>query len=188
MDNKELYIKNMVCPRCILAVKDILNKHNIQPVHIELGKAILSEPLDSEITEQLRNELSEIGFELLNDSQKQIVEQIKNTIIDRIYNNENETVSLSDILTKKINRDYSFISKLFSSTEGVTIEQYTILQKVERIKELLSYDQLTLSEIADKMGYSSVAHISSQFKKITGMTPSQFKSQSVIHRKSIDNL
>ena len=178
----------MVCPRCIMAVKDILNKLNIEYAHIQLGHVISNQDLSNGLKEKLANELKSIGFELLSDSQQRIVEQIKNLIIEQIYHSTTEGFVISDLLSDRLHKDYSYLSKLFSSIEGITIEHYTILQKTERIKELLSYDQLTLSEIADKMGYSSVAHISAQFKKVTGMTPSSFKSQSKNSRISIDKV
>ena len=188
MEKKELHIKNMVCPRCIMAVRNILEQHAITIVHIELGLVIVDQELDKEQLIIIEKELLAIGFELLNDAQTQIVEQIKNIIIDQIYQANSKPIVLSELLIDKLHKDYSSLSKLFSSTEGVTIEQYAILQKVERIKELLSYNQASLSEIAYQMGYSSVAHISSQFKKITGMTPSDFKKQHINHRNSIDKL
>lgn len=178
----------MVCPRCIMAVKDILNKSNIEYTHIQLGHVILNKDLTGKEKEELPGELKNIGFELLSDTQQQTVEQIKNLIIKQIHHSDSESFTISDLLSDKLHKDYSYLSKLFSSIEGITIEHYTILQKVERIKEFLSYDQLTLSEIADKMGYSSVAHVSAQFKKVTGMTPSVFKSQSKGLRTSIDNI
>lgn len=184
----DLYIKNMVCRRCIMAVEHILHDLSIEYVHIRLGHVVISKDLNDKQKEELSACLKNIGFELLNDNQQQIVEQIKNIIIDQIYNKNNQSSIISDILSDKLNKDYSYLSKLFSSTEGITIEQYTILQKVERIKELLSYDQLSLTEIADRMGYSSVAHISAQFKKVTGITPSAFKTQNKCQRNSIDKI
>lgn len=181
------YIKNMVCPRCILTVQQILDSLNIPVLHIQLGLVVTKDKLSNAETSSFSNKLSAIGFELLNDAQKQIVEQIKTSIIEYIQDGPND-VTVSELLSKKLNKDYSTLSKLFSNTEGYTIEQYTIMQKIERVKEFLSYDQLTLSEIAYSMGYSSVAHLSSQFKKITGMTPTLFKQQSQDHRKPIDNL
>lgn len=188
MNKEELHIKNMVCPRCIIAVRNIFERHNIMIIHIELGLVIIKEELSHEQLHVVESELQNIGFELLNDTQTQLVQQIKNIIIDQIYHSHTEHIILSELLVNKLHKDYSALSKLFSATEGITIEQYAILQKVERIKELLSYNQLSLSEIAFQMGYSSVAHISSQFKRMTGMTPSEFKKQHIIHRDSIDKL
>lgn len=179
----------MVCPRCIMAVQQILNDLEISISHIQLGLVVTEHDLSNKQTETFSNRLDEIGFELLNSTQQQTVEQIKKTIIENIqHSKSNQSIVFSELLSEKLNKDYSTLSKLFSTTEGITIEQYVILQKVERIKELLSYNQMTLSEIAFEMGYSSVAHISSQFKKITGMTPSQFKSQSHSLRKTIDSI
>lgn len=179
----------MVCPRCIMAVQQILKDLNISTSHIQLGLVITEQDLTEEEVKIFSNRLDEIGFELLNNTQQLTVEQIKKTVIESVQQpNPNQSVVFSDLLSEKLKKDYSTLSKLFSATEGITIEQYVILQKVERIKELLSYNQMTLSEIAFEMGYSSVAHISAQFKKITGMTPSQFKSQSHSLRKPIDSL
>lgn len=183
----DIYIKNMVCPRCIMAVKDIMQQLNITTLHIQLGLVTIAENLTDHQLEAVGEKLNEIGFELLNDNQKQLVEQIKTLILEQIYNGNGTTVPLAQLLPDKLHKDYSALSKLFSSTEGITIEQYNIQQKVEHIKELLTYDQLTLSQIADQMGYSSVAHISAQFKKITGMTPSEFKTQGIILRLPIDS-
>lgn len=179
----------MVCPRCIMAVQQILEDLDIKVSHIQLGLVVTDQDLDSAETKAFSDRLDKIGFELLNSTQHQTVELIKKTIIENIQQSSlNQGTVFSELLSEKLNKDYSTLSKLFSATEGITIEQYVILQKVERIKELLSYNQMTLSEIAFEMGYSSVAHISSQFKKITGMTPSQFKSQSHPLRKPIDSL
>lgn len=184
----DLYIKNMVCPRCITAVKEIMAQEHINTVHIQLGQVTTKNDLSSERIAKLSEKLREAGFELLDNSQSRLISQIKSLIIEHIYSEKQPELSLSEILTQYLFKDYSYLSKLFSSIEGITIEQYAIRQKVERIKELLSYDELTLSEIAYKLGYSSVAHISTQFKKITGMTPSQFKTDIHNSRKSIDNI
>ncbi len=184
----KLYIKNMVCPRCIMAVQTILNKLNIHYLDVRLGEVIMDKLPDNETLAMLRSELKDMGFDLLDDSQYQIIEQIKSVIIRQIHYNKIGTSNFSEILVSELHRDYSYISKLFSATEGITIEHYIILQKIERVKELLSYDQQTLSEISIEMGYSSVAHLSAQFKKVTGMTPSQFKSQDIHLRKGLDEV
>ncbi|NDW09299.1 AraC family transcriptional regulator [Dysgonomonas sp. 520] len=183
-----LYIKNMVCPRCIMAVRNILVNRGVEIVHIQLGKVVINRDLSKSELDSIAEDLRSIGFELLDDEQKRLIEQIKVIIIEQIQQSENNHVVFSELLTDRLHRDYSYLSKLFSSTEGITIEQYTILQKVEKVKELLSYDQLNLSEIAFRMGYSSVAHLSSQFKKVTGLTPSQFKTQSSDLRKPLDDI
>ena len=173
----KLYIKNMVCDRCIMVVKEQLNTVGLDYRNIQLGEVELKEePAPGKLAEfdQL---LSGLGFELLDDRKAAMVNQIKSTIIKLIHNSDNEELNkkTSVILSEKIGKDYHFLSGLFSATEGVTIEKYIILQRIERAKELIMYNELSLNEIADSLGYSSVQHLSQQFKKITGMTPSQFK-------------
>jgi len=129
-----------------------------------------------------------LGFEVLDDSRSQQIEKIKSTIIHYIHHATVPKFVFSDLLASELNKEYSQLSKLFSSTEGITIEQFVILQKIEKVKELLIYNQMNLSEIADKMGYSSVAHLSSQFKKTIGLAPSQFKAQGGKLRKTLDKL
>lgn len=183
-----LFIKNMVCPRCKMAVENVLNNLEIAYQDVRLGEVITTDELtDSQISD-FRKEIESLGFELLDDSQKRIVEKIKSIIIGYIHYEQHDKMNLSEVLSSELNRDYSWLSKLFSVTQGLTIEQFAILQKTERIKELLTYGEKTLSEIAMDMGYSSVAHLSAQFKKITGMTPSQFKSQGISLRKGLDKI
>lgn len=184
----KIYIKNMVCPRCITAVGNILDEINVKPLNISLGEVETTGDLDKETIGLLSRKLEAVGFELLNNEQQELVEKIKGTVIELIYNDKEITQNFSSILSEKLHKDYSFLSKLFSAVECMTIEHYIILQKTERAKELLAYGQYTLSQIAFMLGYSSVAHLSTQFKKITGMTPSQFKKNGMRFRKSIDNL
>lgn len=184
----KLYIKNMVCPRCIMAVSQILSEMGVEVVYIRLGEVILKEALDINQSLILKDKLEVIGFELLSDNQSQIVEKIKVLIIETINKQQGNHVVFSEVLSNGLNKEYSQLSKLFSSVESITIEQYIILQRIERAKELLTYGQLSLSEIAYMLGYSSVAHLSLQFKKITGLTPSQFKKQGIMSRKALDNL
>lgn len=184
----KLYIKNMVCPRCIMAVENILTGLNLQPLDVRLGEVIIAKDLNTEEIKTFRLALEKVGFELLDDNQQQLIEQIKTTIINHIHFSDETGFNISEILSRDLKKDYSLLSKLFSVTEGITIEHYTILQKTERVKELLTYNKQTLSEIAFILGYSSVAHLSSQFKKVTGLTPSKFKSQGIDLRKSIDQL
>lgn len=184
----KLSIKNMVCPRCIMAVREILKREGIEALDVSLGKAVVDRDLSGEEIGRLRKDLESVGFELLDDSQKQLIEQVKAIVIQRIHFSDKAESNLSRLLTEELHRDYSFLSKLFSATEGMTIEHYAILQKIEKVKELLSYDRQTLSEISYSLGYSSVAHLSSQFKKVTGMTPTQFKNQGIALRKNLDNL
>lgn len=184
----KLYIKNMVCQRCIQAVEKILQTVHEEAVHIRLGEVLLKTPLTSSRKEQLTAKLKELGFELLDDSRKKQIEKIKTIIIDHIHYKEDEKFIFTAVLSKTLLKEYSVISRLFSETEGITIEQYIILQKIEKVKELLTYKEMNLNEISFKLGYSSPAHLSAQFKKITGLTPSQFKSFGIHHRKSIDQL
>lgn len=184
----KLYIKNMVCPRCIMAVKDILIRQGICLLDVRLGEVILAQELNKSQTEAFRSELESIGFELLDDNQQQLIEQIKALIINYIHFAGESESNISEILTRELHKDYSALSKLFSATEGITIEHYAILQKIEKVKELLTYNRQTLSEIAYALGYSSVAHLSSQFKKVTGLTPTDFRSQGIGLRKSLDKI
>lgn len=178
----------MVCPRCILAVERIFDDLNIKTIEVRLGEAILSQDISDTNLEKVRLELSSYGFELLDDRQQQIIEQIKALIISQVHYSEDRNDNISEIISDQLHKDYSSLSKLFSTTEGITIEQFTILQRIERVKELISYNQKTLSEIAFDMKYSSVAHLSGQFKKITGLTPSQFKAQGISLRKGLNEV
>jgi len=181
-------IKNMVCRRCITAVESIFNETGVTPILVRLGEVVTEKPLNDDQITQLREILSEAGFELLDDLRKQQIEKIKTLIIDHVHHKEEEKFNFTDVLSKELHREYSSLSKLFSETEGITIEQFVILQKIEKVKELLVYDEYSLGEIADKLGYSSVAHLSGQFKKITGFTPTQFKVQGLGSRKHLDHL
>jgi AraC-like DNA-binding protein len=184
------YVKNMVCHRCRLAVEDALKKINLTPVNVQLGEvAVAEDTISPTQLQQLTNELEQLGFELLDDKKKKLIEQIKTLIIELThYKKESVSKKYSAIIQEKLHHDYSYLSKLFSEVEGITIEQYIISQKIEKTKELLVYDELSLSEIAFQLNYSSVAHLSTQFKKITGLTPSEFKKLSGGHRKPLDQL
>ena len=186
--NMKLNVKNMVCPRCIMAVENVLRELDIDYHDVRLGEVITSDELTNAQLNDFRIKVEALGFELLDDMQKQTIEQIKAIIVESVHHTQQTKMNLSETLSSKLHRDYSSLSKLFSTTEGMTIEHYVMLQKTERIKELLSYGEQTLSEIAIDMGYSSVAHLSSQFKKITGMTPSQFKAQGISLRQSLDDV
>lgn len=187
---KVLHIKNMVCGRCIRVVNEELAKLGLHVHHIELGKVEIADGLTPEQVGKIREVLENSGFELLDDKKTKIIEQIKTLVINKVhYNNDQpDTLNFSDFLEQTIGMDYSYLSTLFSSVEGITIEKYMILQKIELVKELLVYDELSLSEIAYKMGYSSVAHLSSQFKKVTGLTPSHFKQLQEQKRKPLDEI
>jgi AraC family transcriptional regulator len=189
MTKEILHIKNMVCPRCIASIEDILHELNVSFDNVELGAASLQDSLSSEQIAALKDKLVKHGFELLEDKKDKIVESVKTHIIQLIKNpSSNHSEKLSSYLSKELGYDYSHISSLFTASQGITIEKYVILQKIEYVKELLSYNELTLSEISDKLHYSSLAALSAQFKSITGTTPSKFKLLNNQGRKSLDNL
>lgn len=188
-----LYIKNMVCNRCVMAVKQELERQGLHPETVSLGQVTISEDgLSEEQLKRLDAGLVNLGFERIDDRKARIIEAIKNKIIQVIHHNDklNLKVNWSTLLSEEMHYEYNYLSNLFSGVEGVTLEQYIIKQKIERVKELLFYDELNLSEIADRLGYSSVAHLSSQFKKITGFTPSEMKKSRIIdqNRKPLDSV
>ena len=184
-----LHIKNMVCRRCILTVGQVLERNGITPVHIGLGEVTLDHPISAEQEKALRTDLEAVGFELLDDQRSQLIERVKTLLIEQVQSGEiPEIFSLVDFIGKALHRDYSAVSKLFSEVEGITLEQFFILQKTEKVKEWLVYNELTLSEIAFRLGYSSVAYLSSQFKKVTGLTPSDFKRNHSDNRRGLDEV
>ena len=185
-----LYIKNMVCNRCIKVVKEELEKLGVYPESVTLGEVVVNKPPQELPLDKIKAVMEENGFELLEDKRAKIIEKIKNFVIKHIYDNDNYEgqVNFSKLIENELNMDYNYLSNLFSSMEGITIEHYIILQKIERAKELLKYGELTLSEIAYKLGYSSVQHLSNQFKKVTGLTASQFKSITRNIRKPLDQV
>lgn len=187
MENKVLHIKNMVCPRCIMAVKQVLDELLIDHVSVQLGEIILKEALSEEKRSALSAHLDVLGFVLLESRKSVLISRIKTLIIEQIhYKNEPLNERFSIYLSQKLFHDYGYLSHLFSSVEGLTIEKFIMTQKIERVKELLFYNELTLSEIAHQLGYSSVSHLSAQFKKETGMTPTQFKKLDRPEHRSID--
>jgi YesN/AraC family two-component response regulator len=171
-----IFIKNMVCDRCIMVVQNELEKLGLDAKNIKLGEVILSKEITSLEKENLSKTLEPLGFEVIDDKKGRIIEKIKNIIIDLVHHQDSDVkTNLSDVLSDKLHHDYNYLSNLFSEVEGTTIEKYFIAQKVEKVKELLVYDELSLSEIANRLNYSSVAYLSNQFKKVTGLTPSHFK-------------
>lgn len=181
-----LHIKNMVCPRCILAIERTLEDLGIKHLEICLGKVILNEPMNEQTTEKFKKNIEDLGFELLEDKNASLINQIKSILIQNIHSEQNSTRNFSEILSHQLNKDYAQLSKLFSSNSGTTIEQFIIHQKIERVKELLTYDQLSLKEIALMMNYSSPAHLSAQFKKNTGWTPTAYKKLNEKSRNCLD--
>lgn len=188
MESTVLHIKNMVCDRCIRTVHHTLEKLNWKVVYIELGKVRVEGHPGEQDIKHISNALQAEGFDLVVDKETQLVEDIKARIVERVHYSEDSLaeVSLSGYLADKMHHDYKYLSSLFSKHQGITIEKYYILQRIERVKELLSYDELTLSEIAWQTGFSSVHHLSAQFKKVTGKTPSAYKKAAI--RKPLDKV
>jgi len=173
----KLFIKYMVSIRCVSAVSAILRDCKIQPHNTQLGEIEIPDKTDKNKISILQEKLKIAGFELMEDKKAQIIEKTINVIIDMIHNQEDSPkVNYSDYISEKLHLDYTYVSNVFSHVKGMTIQQFIIIHKIERIKELIIYNELTISEIAWKLNYSSAAHLSNQFKKITGLTPSTFKA------------
>lgn len=185
----KLYIKNMVCGRCKMVVKSELEKLGLSLLSVELGEVEIASELTTEQKKIIAEQLKTLGFELMDDKKSKIIDKIKNLIIDLVQHQNNELkTNLSDYLASKLLQDYNTLSNLFSEVEGITIEKYFINLKIERVKELIFYDELSLSEIAFQLNYSSLAHMSNQFKKVTGFSPTYFKQLKDKKRKQIDQL
>ncbi len=189
-NTKKIFIKNMVCNRCIFAVRKVMNELELKPVSVTLGEVLYEGKMTPDKKSMLDKKLKEQGFELLNDKKQQLIEKIKTEIINLIhYDKEIDGhVNISEYISKNLGYEYSYLSNLFSSIVGITIEKYIILQRIERVKELLVYDELSLSEIAWKTGYSSVQHLSNQFKKVIGYSPSFYKKMQKGNRKKLDQI
>jgi AraC family transcriptional regulator len=196
LDRAKLYpmkilIKNMVCDRCKMVIQNVLDELNLKPHAVYLGEVDFGdETIEAEALEQFQEKIVPLGFELINDKKTRLIENIKKHVILLAQRPQAQgKVKLSEYLSQHLFHDYTHLSNLFSTVEGLTIEQYFINQKIEKTRELLVYDELTLTEIADRLGYSSVAHLSRQFKKVTGMTPSQFKQlRGSNQRRSLDKV
>lgn len=179
----------MVCSRCKMAVQSRLENSGFHTLAVTLGEVVIEEELSKEQLHQLDASLKTLGFELIDDRKSKTIEKIKNAIVTLVHHSDNEDRrNLSEFIASKIPQDYNYLSNLFSEVEGTTIEKYYIHQRIEKVKELLVYDELSLSEIAHRLNYSSVAYLSNQFKKITGFTPSHFKSLKEHKRKNIEEL
>ncbi len=184
-----LSIKNMVCNRCILVITRLLEDLGFTPLQVELGTAVVRENMTAADRETIRRELEKYGFELIDDKRLRIIEQIRTAIIQLVHYEENLSKwKLSEYLQEKCHHEYSFLSKLFTEVNGISIEKYYIAQKVERIKELLIYDEWSVSEIAARLRYSSVAHMSTQFRQVTGLSPSEFKRSKEHRREPLDQV
>ena len=187
--SKNLIIKNMVCPRCIESVQQVFDEVGLDVLNIKLGEVNVLNSISAKQKQILQIKLSEKGFELLDDKNTKLINQVKSIIIQQIhYSKQAITVNFSTILTEQLHADYAYLSRLFSTVEGRTIERFILSQKIEKVKELLTYNELTLSEIAYQMNYSSSSHLSAQFKKITGMSPSAFKKMQNQERQSLDDI
>lgn len=186
----QLFIKNMVCDRCKMVVNAELQGLGLHPVTIELGVVALTEAdLSADQMEEIRQRFDQIGFELLEDDESRTVERIRTAVIELVHRDDDSSpVKHSEYISARVGRDYASLSKLFSEKRGITVERYIILQKVEKIKELLAYGTQTVSEIAWKMGYSSVAALSAQFKKVAGLTPTEYKKVQSMDRITLDKI
>lgn len=179
----------MVCDRCKMVVKSELEYLGYTVNNVLLGEVEVNKDLNKKEKIIVERKLREFGFELMDDKNSRIIEKIKNLIVELVhYPEEKIKINFSEYLESQLHKDHTYLSNLFSESQGYTIEKYFIRQKIERVKELLVYDELTLSEISYRMGYSSAAYLSSQFKKITGLTPSHFKKINTIKRKSLDKI
>ncbi len=185
----KLYIKYMVSLRCKMVVKEELNNLGLHFMNVALGEVEIMENLTQKQHDDLKEALHKSGLELMDDKKSVLIEKIKNVIVEMVhYTDEIPKVNFSDYLREKLHYDYTYLANLFSETEGITIEHYIMNHKIERVKELIIYDELNLTEIAEKLHYSSISHLSNQFKKITGLTPSFFKSLKDKKRNSLDDV
>ena len=185
----KIYIKYMVSLRCKMVVREALDKLNLRYMILDLGLVELIDALSTENREILKNDLLNSGLELMDDKKSILIEKIKNIIIEMVhYTDEMPKVNYSDYISEKIGQDYTHISKIFSEVKGITIEHFIIAHKIERVKELLLYDELNLTQISYILNYSSVGHLSKQFKKVTGLTPSFFKQMKYSKRITLENI
>lgn len=188
-EKNRIYIKNMVCRRCIMVVTELLERLGLAADEVALGRVTLREPLTGAQRNALRSGLLAVGFDLIDDRRTRLFEQIRNAVI-RLAGEDarGQRVKLSDYLQQACLQDYSALSKLFSEVKGVSIERYYTALRIERAKELLAYDELALNEIADRLGFSSSAHLSARFKSVTGLSPSQFKRSRTPRRLPLDEV
>lgn len=182
-----LYIKNMVCNRCIMVVEERMQVWGLPVSHIALGEVTTAAPISPTLLNTIKKELQKLGFGLIDDKRQQAVERIKTAIIELIYQKDlSQRINLSNWLETQLNQDYAHLSAWFSESESSTIEKFFIAQKIERVKELLHYEELTLTQIANQLHYSSVAYLSNQFKKVTGLSPTQYKLSAGNARTPLD--
>ena len=184
-----LFIKNMVCNRCIMVVQNELDKLGLVAKDVKLGEITLEKEPNPGQKDSLEKALAPLGFEIIDNKKSRLIENIKTIIISLVHHQDSESkTNLSEVLSSQLHHDYNYLSNLFSEVEGKTIEKYFIAQRIEKVKELLVYDELSLSEIAHRLNYSSVAYLSNQFKKVTGLTPSHFKKIRRDKRKPLDEV
>ncbi|MBN8642842.1 MAG: helix-turn-helix transcriptional regulator [Flavobacteriales bacterium] len=185
----KLHIKNMVCSRCKIVVKSVFENMGINPVSVDLCEVELKNDIQEIQKNELLKNLRAVGFDLINDRKSKTIDKIKTVIIDLVQNKGNDLkINLSNYLSQELHQDYNTLSNLFSEVENTTIEKYFINQKIEKVKELIMYDELSLSEIAYSLNYSTVSHLSNQFKKVTGFSPTHFKNIKTSKRKQIEDL
>jgi len=179
----------MVCSRCKMVVKSVFENMGIIPLSVELGVVELENDILEAEKQELLKSLRRFGFDLIDDKKSKTIDKIKTLIIDVVQNKNNDLkINLSDYISQELHQDYNTLSNLFSEVENTTIEKYFMNQKIEKVKELIIYDELSLSEIAYSLNYSSVSHLSNQFKKITGFSPTYFKNLKSIKRRQIEDL
>ncbi len=188
MERATLHIKNMVCSRCQKVVRRELESLGLHPLSVGLGEVTLQEPAAQVDQESVGAALARHGFQLLDDRKAQVIQKIKTTVIEAVHHRGTPHLNFSALIAREVGMDYAYLSSLFSAAEGITIEKYIILQRIERAKELLVYDELSLSQIADQLGYSSVQHLSGQFKKVTDLTPSYYKKLQEHKRRPLDEI
>lgn len=189
VNKMKLYIKYMVSLRCKMMVKEELKKLGLHYVVVELGMVEILEDITQEQHDQLKTNLLKSGLELLDDKKSILIEKIKNVIVEMVhYNDEIPKVNYSDYISQTLHYDYTYLSNVFSEVKGITIQQFIIINKIERVKELLLYDELSLTEISYKLHYSSVGHLSNQFKKITGLSPTYFKVLGKRRKNNLENV
>jgi len=185
----KLYVRNMACLSCKVVVQEALEEMEIQLVKVELGEIETKEDLSNAEKQKINDIIKKVGLELLETKQGAIIEKIRQVVIDYVYHTEEKIIiNFSDYISKKLNYSYTYLANLFSEVEVNTIEQYVIAMKIERIKELIMFEELSLTEISYKLHYSSVSHLSTQFKKVTGLTPTHFKQLKKKRRIAIQNL
>lgn len=188
-ENLKLYIKYMVSTRCKMAVKEVLREMGLHFIVVDLGEVEIMEDIAGDAEADLKARLLSIGLELMEDKKAILIEKIINIVMEMIHvSDEMPKVNYSDYISEKLDYDYTYLSNIFSEVKGITIQQFIIIHKVERVKELIIYDELNITEIAWKMSYSSVAHLSNQFKKITGLSPSHFKQLKSKRRSPIEGI